>query len=363
MSNPLSLNTLPPQTRAALSSQSSSNVNPVSSSPSSPTSILSNGHGHGQGAGQQSHSHAYSERDNESLLSAGKTPRPGTSLINMNATSQNLSMSTTVGPNSLSGGNNRTMRGGNGNGSGTGGDHLGGHEHHTYSHQADEYDDLGTPTSGKYHTASHYGHGSPRSPPTQLRSRPFNANLVDPYSPANPNSGLHALHSKGSNLSTNTFMPRNKDRNTERDDGVPKDETIQSPLTPTPGGATPTPGGMAPSTLYPSTPTTGSATQIPSAGVASANSKPPRTEPAPKVDNRPTSAVPVHSTAPNGPRENVSKPKTGTATATASNSRVSGSAANGAPRERDRERERRTRDRDREGKRRPTILDLILISS
>jgi hypothetical protein len=131
-------------------------------------------------------------------------------------------------------------------------EHLGNYEHHSYGIDDDEMGtrsyQSGGYTPASYGTSSPAGYGSPRHTTSHLRAnRAAAAAAADSYinlgsaSPSTP--GLHALHSKGSNLSTNTFMPRGGTHEGENGSGS---DMISSPLTP--GAVTPTPGNTVPFT-------------------------------------------------------------------------------------------------------------------
>lgn len=256
----------------------------------------------------------------------GKTPRPGASLINMHATSQNLGLSSSGSPNPTTSGGRRMMRGGSV-------EHLGSHEHQTYAY--DDLDDTNSPppstyryqtgygqamqSMGSYGGASPAGYGSPRQTPSSLRAN--RAAVFDPYvstpATASPVTGLHPLHSKGSNLSTNTFMPRSHDRDRDRENGMSGDLL-------SPGAVTPKAADMAPFTPLPPNvnPNTNGNNTTPKATSA---------EPAPRTaEGVPQSAVSSSSST-------VVKAKSSAVTAVSS------------PRAQDRRSSRRERDKDREG--------------
>jgi hypothetical protein len=223
-------------------------------------------------------------------------------------------------------------------------EHLGNHEHHSYA--VDEFDDIGpsplsstyrtyqtaygahTPLGGgAYGTSSPAGFGSPRQTTSQLRANRAAAAAADPYiNPASASptvSGLHSLHSKGSNLSTSTFMPRSQDQ--ENGSGS---DMISSPLTPTPGAVTPTPASMVPSTSSLPTNSTNNANQ--------ATPKSSLVDPSLKNGEEKSASTVSQSSS-------VVKSKSSAITATTPQSPRVRDRRSGRERERD-------RDRDREGR-------------
>jgi len=137
-------------------------------------------------------------------------------------------------------------------------EHPGGHEHLTYS-TADDIDRLNSPGSsssgpGYRSYQQHTGaYGSARATTSaQLRANRaaatgtsiYGVGQSDLFNPGGGVGALHALHSKGSNLSTNTFIAGpSRDRERERLEREP----LPTSSTTTPGTATPTAGNMTPS--------------------------------------------------------------------------------------------------------------------
>ncbi|KAG8828900.1 hypothetical protein FRC17_007397 [Serendipita sp. 399] len=217
--NQNTLSSLPPSTRAVLASSTGSLASPSSSpGPSSPVSVSSAG--------------GFSTGDRDRDAYPGRTPRPGTSLINMSSSAKTFTR-----------------------GAHPSGEHLANHEHLTYA--ADDGDELVSPSLT---ASSSSGHRAYQSQPYGSQIRPSSGSqsqlranrsaaahaTPDPYSPST--SGLHMLHSKGSNLSTSTFIANSsKDRESSRE----KDREESAPI---PGEATPTLRNMTPFT--PSVPST-----------------------------------------------------------------------------------------------------------
>jgi hypothetical protein len=135
-------------------------------------------------------------------------------------------------------------------------EHLGSHEHLTYT-ATDDLDEFSSPgaSSNNLGYRQHQQHagtyGSLRATTgAQLRvnraaatgASVYGVNQSDLFSPGGGVGALHALHSKGSNLSTNTFIAGpSRDRDKERLEREPLPTSSNT----TPGTATPTPGNQA----------------------------------------------------------------------------------------------------------------------
>ncbi|PVG00663.1 hypothetical protein CPB86DRAFT_871738 [Serendipita vermifera] len=209
-----SLSAFPPSTRTVLGT-------PNGPSSSLPNSSLNTG---SSGAGVRSpNNNGEKERYLEGTISTERTPRPGTSLINMHAASSSMASSAKNGLNAN--------------------EHLGNHEHLYYTAPNDDPDDpispIGSSNYRSYQLPSH--NPSQPSMSAQLRANRaasnYNTTAGDPYSLSGGN--IHSLHSKGSNLSTSTFIspPRDRDKNKERD--AASSSTSTGTMTPTPSNAPP----------------------------------------------------------------------------------------------------------------------------
>lgn len=295
LGSPLSLSTLPPATRAVLTSSTGTNPsNSTNSNPSSPASTSSHGALSHEGYAQNS----------------GRTPRPGTSLININAAS-----------NTASGSRSNQYPG----------EHVANYEPLTYG-VPDDGDELASPSpslsSSVYRSQQYHAYSSQlrHSPSAQLQANRAAAGLssmpLDPYSPSNG----HILHTKGSNLSSNTFIaasPRDRDPSRDRDR---EDASLLS----APTVATPTPGHMTPFT--------------PSITANQASNPERQSTPraAPDTSSSTNATLQASQTAPSGhaAHPNVARAKGAASSASGSTQTPRASSrktANGRERERDRE--------------------------
>jgi hypothetical protein len=208
-----SLSAFPPSTRTALGTPNGHSM----SSSTLPNPSLNTG---SSGFGLKSSSiTGEKERYLEGTATTERTPRPGTSLINMHAASSSVASFTKSGLNSH--------------------DHLGNHEHSYYTPPNDDPDDPISPIGNyrSYQAASHNPSQSSMSAQLRANRVTYSNTASDPYSLSTAN--MHSLHSKGSNLSTSTFIspPREKDKNRERD--IPSSSTSTGTMTPTPASAPP----------------------------------------------------------------------------------------------------------------------------
>lgn len=224
--------TLPQSTRGNLASSTSSSIlstpgSPLSVSSIAPGPYYSNGTASPSGRNKDEHG---TERT--------QTVRPGTSLINMNSSTSTANATDKTGPTKIA----KSI------------EHLGSHEHHTYTN-SDDLDDVSSPGGSNYGSASyrqyqqHTGaYGSPRAATSaQLRAnRAAAGGQLDTFSPGSGGGGqLHALHSKGSNISTSTFIAApSRDREREKMEREPLPSSFHT----TPGQATPTQGNTVPYT-------------------------------------------------------------------------------------------------------------------
>jgi hypothetical protein len=339
------LSAIPPSTRSVLGSSTSS----TKSTPSSPISTSSTSGGTTPLSSNSTAGASGSGRNERNLNESIQTVRPGTSLTNMNVSSSSTSTDaagTTKTALKLT-------------------EHLRSHEHHTYS-TGDDLDEFNSPGASnnslnyrqyQQHTGAY---GSPRAATgAQLRANRaaatgasvFGVNQLDLFSPGGGVGALHSLHSKGSNLSTNTFIAGpSRDREKER----PEREPLPTSSNTTPGTVTPTASNTAPFTstqqphqgqppstpvpMAPTHPAVGrSKPSAPNTPVTNAASLPHT----PQSTLSPSGSIPSGMTAPSHPavtRTKSSLSSTANNSAPLPNSHRSGGSRRGTTaRERDRE--------------------------
>jgi hypothetical protein len=203
MSTPLSLSTLPPSTRAVLTNSSSSPITgggPISSPTSSIGSLSSP-------ALQNQALLPTHSNDND-----GRTPRPGTSLVNMKG--------------NISGAN----------------EHFAHHEHHSYGTSlSSNSSNMPSPSGFSPEDGDEAGYRSYRTPSNLRSSRSGYGIGGDAYGVGSQ----HVLHSKSSNLSTNTFMPPAKGGKGGTDEAEPLPSSLM------PSSATPTTATSSPYNINP----------------------------------------------------------------------------------------------------------------